>query len=335
MADLLSKPAALAIALSMGFAAMSIAAALVMYLRRLIAERAAAGRAERDRRLSGDLIRASQSPDASPIVTLLAQSSASQRLRVLSHLLMLMKGDNQNALLMLADRLDVTAPMIAALRSRSIARRVDAMRAIEQIPTMAGIDALTGRLLNDPSMAVRTEAAVALARLDALPEPMTVSHALSLRNAAPMPVHGLILRVCAANHVEATMRLADDVRLGRIRPLVVEALGSSRDFAVLDALARHARSCDPALRIAALKAARRLGHPAAAIWVQPMLVDGDDNVRIHAIKACRTLNVHVAIPMLAALVESASWWVRTRAAEALGELRSRQSAPLKATGLRR
>ena len=104
---------------------------------------------------------------------------------------------------------------------------------------------------------------------------------------------------------------------------------------MLPILADFAQSDDLELRIAGLKAARQLGHPGVRTWVLPMLLDPVDEVRVQAARTCGQLGLIEAIPLLSRLVENSSWWVRTRAAEALALLRAGQPAPFAITGLRK
>jgi HEAT repeat protein len=129
--------------------------------------------------------------------------------------------------------------------------------------------------------------------------------------------------------------LAEDSTLGKLQPICVEALGWSRDFSLMPMLETFGTHKDPELRIAALKAARQLGHPGVRSWALALLFDPIDVVRVQAVRTCGQLGFVESIPILTTLVENSSWWVRTRAAEALALLRPAQPAPFRKTGLRR
>jgi HEAT repeat protein len=64
-----------------------------------------------------------------------------------------------------------------------------------------------------------------------------------------------------------------------------------------------------------------------------LLLDSTDIVRIQAIQACAKLGAKDAIPILTALIENPSWWVRTRAKQALEILRPGQGIRVNVTGM--
>lgn len=255
------------------------------------------------------------------------------RLRTLSHLLQLVRGEDRHSLLEVADRTHVLTRAINGLGKRRPARRVDSMRILEHFSTPASIAALLKCMGEDPCLAVRTEAAAALARMGHLPEPAKVIHMLDLENQPLTRLHEALFRSSAPRDASQLALLATDGRLGAIRPLLVEALGWAGDFSIADRLQDHVNDADPEVRCAALKAARRLGHPGAAVWAVGLLLDPIDSVRIQAIQTCAKLGARNAIPILVSLIKHPSWWVRMRAKEALDTLRPHQKIRSGVTGL--
>ncbi len=330
----LTEPAHAAIGVSLLFASISVAAIVLLYLRRRSAEHETVQNKKADRSLSQELMtrleerhyqQAINSKDLEP----------QQVERVFSQLLQLVRGPERDRLLVIADAMGVPDHAMAQLRHRSEARRVDALRMLEQFPVPRVIRLIAECMATDRNTMVRTEAAAILTRIAAVPPPSAIIDALNLTTTNPSPLHAAMFRAGSVQHCSEMAALAQELPTGALRSMVAEALGWSEDFSMLSILADFARSDDFELRIAGLKAARQLGHPGAETWVLPMLLDPVDAVRVQAARTCGELGLVDAIPLLSRLVENSSWWVRTRAAEALAVLRVAQPAPFAVTGLRK
>lgn len=325
----------LAMATSVLFAALSLVAILLLILRRRGTERRQVAEARTDRELSRQLlaIRAPIDRDAMEAIAVVAGQARLER--ILSQLLQLVRGDDRRHLLAVAEAMRVPNAALMRLTHRRAARRIDAMHVLERFGSERVLRAIRASMAEDPDLAVRTEAAATLVRLEVPPSPAAVVEALDLLNRPPTPVHAAIFRAAAPASGADIVAMAQDLRPGPLRSRLIESLGWSNDFAVLPALSSFARDEDAEARIAALKAARQLGHPAVRAWVVPLLLDKADSVRTQAARTCGQLGLTDAIPILSQLVENSSWWVRTRAAEALAQLRPDQPAPFSVTGLRK
>ena len=329
----LAEPAHAAIGVSLLFATISLTTILLLYLRRREAEHEKLQHKEADRSLSQELmVRLEPGHDRQAINS--DKLDPQQLERVFSHLLQLMRGPERDHLLVIADTIGVPDHAMVQLKHRSAARRVDALRVLEQFPVPRVIQLLTKCMATDSSIMVRTEAAATMTRVGAVPSPSFIIDALNLRTTSPSLLHAAMFRAGSAQYSSEIAALACKLPAGALRSIIAEALGWSEDFSMLSTLADFARSDDPELRIAGLKAARQLGHPGARSWVVPMLLDPVDGVRVQAARTCGQLGLVDAIPVLSRLVENSSWWVRTRAAEALALLRPGQPAPFAVTGLR-
>lgn len=333
-ADLILTPLGAAVVVSLVFMLVSSAAMLVLYQRRRSVEARTASQRDEDVMLSRQLLAMHGNSDADRYAELLRDADSRQKLRVFSHLLQLVRGEDHEQLLQLADRLDLPGDAIKQLGSSLPARRVDAMRTLEQIPVPRSIAALTGRLSSDLEPEVRLEAAGALARLGHLPPPAEVIAALELAHRPLNRLHEALFRASAATYRDELCRLSEEPSLANVRALLVEALGWSADFAVLPVIERHAADPDPEVRSAALRAARKLGHPGVKSWVLALLLDPVEIVRVQAARTSGALGLQDAIPLLASLVENPSWWVRKRAREALDRLRPAQPMPAGGIGSR-
>lgn len=305
-----------------------------LYLRRCSDEALAASDRESDMIISRQLLRMIERPDLVRPGLSLPAVSIDQLRRVFSNLRYLVRGEDSDRLLVLADAMGVPDSAISEINQKRSARRVDAMRILEQFPVPRSVDALIERTRSDPDHAVRLEAAAALARTGKLPPPSAIIEMLDLRHTPHNRLHEAILRASASIYADDLVRLSEDSSLDRLRPLLVEALGWCDDFSVLPVLAVHAGDANSEVRSAALKAARKIGHPNSAVWVLPLLLDPVAEVRVQAARTSGKLGLRDAIPVLSSLAENPSWWVRMRAVEALARLRPAQPAPVPSTGLR-
>lgn len=327
-------PAGIAVIASAGFALSALSAAALLFWRRHRDEQALELGRESDRRLSQAVLAALGAADDADVASPLAGADAGSIERVVSRFLQLMRGTDRDRLLDIADAAGIADQAIAQLSHRHEARRVDAMRVLERFPVPSAIAALRAAMEGDEDYAVRTEAAATLARVDRLPEAQVVIDALGLKTRQPNLLHAAIFRVAAEHDAREIAALAEYRSLGALRPVLAEALGWSQDYSMLPSLAKFAADPNPEMRTAALKAARRLGHPGVKDWVLALLVDGVDVVRVQAARTCGKLGFREAIPVLVKLTENPSWWVRVRAGEALLALAPDQPLPAGARGLR-
>lgn len=307
----------------------------ILLLRRFLGERLANSQQDRNVQLSRCLMDALDRGNAELDMQTLAKFSLAERKRVFAHLLQLVRGEDYESLLAIADIIGLPDVAIQQISTHDARRKVNAMRQLERFPVARSIDVLLDCMVSDIDYAVRLEAAAVLARLDRLPAPFAVIEALDIKRRPLNRIHGAIFRSFAAQYPIELCELLSDRSLANVKPLVVEALGWSSDFSVLPWLAEQAHDCDPEVRCAAVKAARKLGHPSAGRWVLPLLLDPVAAVRVQAARACGSLGIDKAIPILSSLIENPSWWVRMRAAEALSMLRPAQPAPYRATGVRK
>lgn len=323
----------LAIWVSGVFALGCLAVTLVLCLRRLIDERHSLELLAADTRLLTQVLVAIEDNGEDPRDALAAADDRRIR-RVFSHLFQLVRGDERERLLMLAQSHDVVGPLVSEVRHPSLHRRVEAMRALEYLPVKEAHAVLTYAMCEDTSHIARMEAAAILARSGELLGPANVLWVLDAANRPPTRLHRAILRASARTHTDELVHLCQLERYAYVRPLLVESLGWCEDFSRLEVLERMAQAPEPGVRVAALKAARQLGHPGAADWVMASMLDPEPFVRIHAANACAALDLTSSIPLLKAMLRDSSWWVRMRAAQALRVLDADGPPMTAAIGLR-
>ena len=309
--------AGVAVMVSCGFAAWMVVEMAFLLHRRRMEERDAAICSRCDVDVTRDLLTAISDVDGTHRFDAFNRASSVDRLRAARHLIQLVRGADRERLFQIAEHAGLFAPAFDLLSSGVPVRRIEGVRELEQFAGRTCIEGLQRCLSTDTTHDVRLEAAAALARLGELPELPSLIVALDLEHAPLTRMHAAVFRSVAARDCDALLALTFDETRLRVRPMLVEALGWTESFSVLDALAQHGCDTDPEVRCAALRSARRIGHPASSPWIMPCLSDGSEQVRIQAIQACGSLGLVETMPVLRDMAQNPSWWVRTRAAEAL------------------
>lgn len=250
-----------------------------------------------------------------------AAARPEQRLAAISHLNQLVRGEDRERLIRFVDEYGLLERFTHQARKRRASRRVDAVRTLGGIGGATAIAVLRDVMRTDRQPLVKLEAAAMLARNDALPPPDVLITDLDLEQMPITPMHRALFRSVARERREEIARLVHRRLPSPVRALLVDALGYAQDYGVLETLAVAAEDDDPEVRLAALRSARRVGHPAAAAWVVPMLDDVHDDVRGQAVRTCTSLRLRSASGRIAVLITDGSPWVRLyarQAAETLG-----------------
>ncbi len=250
-----------------------------------------------------------------------AKASIGDRLAAVAHLGRLVRGEDRARLVAFVEDNRLLDKVVAKLRRRRAARRVDAVRTLGGVGGEQAVAALTATLESDAEAAVRLEAAAQLARLGALPPAGVLLEALDLDRVTITPLHHALLRALAPHRTEELLALIAQPIAPATRALVVDALGWTEDYSALPTLKEAARDSDAEVRLDAVRASARLNHPAAARWILPLLDDPDEQVRGEAVRACATMGLRSALPKIESLCDEASVWVRLRARAAAGVLK--------------
>lgn len=248
------------------------------------------------------------------------RASTEQRLAAVAHLGRLLRGEDRLRLTSFVERHNLIDRVLAGTQRRRVARRVDAVRALGGVGGWQATDALDRMLRHDKALPVRLEAAAMLARLESLPRADVLVEALALESVPVTPLHHALFRALAPYRAEELLALAQHDLPPGLRALIVDALGWTEDYSTLEALAAAAQAAEPEVRLAALAAATRLNHPAAAKWIVPMLDDPEQNVRATAARTAAAMGLRAALPQLERLRGDPSRWVRLRAGEAVAAL---------------
>lgn len=242
------------------------------------------------------------------------------KLAAVSHLHLLLRGGERERLMQLAELDGLLEATIRLSKRWRAARRIDAVRLLQQFGSEACIARLRQMLVKDRHRMVQMEAAFALASMRALPPPRELIRILDMFNRKPTRLDQALLRSCAEVYCDHLLQILEDPMPHWRRAGIVEALGWADNPEVLPTLARAAETDSPELRSAALRAAAKIGHPSSADWVIPMLEDPAPFVRVQAANCCAALQLRDAVPKLQRLLVEEELWVRLRAEHALDVL---------------
>lgn len=240
-----------------------------------------------------------------------------QRLAAVSHIHMLLRGGEREQLMQMAELDGLLRATLRRSRSWRSARRVDAIRLLQQFGSEACIARLREIFTRDLNDSVRLEAAFALASIHALPPPRETIRILGMFERKANRLDNALLRASAPQYKDQLTLLLDDKIPHAKRALIVDALGWSDDASVLPTLEKASTIDNSELRSAALRAAARIGHPAAAPWVIRSLDDPVAFVRVQAANSCASLGLREAVPALEHAMHDDDLWVRLRAEHAL------------------
>ena len=245
---------------------------------------------------------------------------ASLRLSAVAHLHLLLRGGDRQRLMQLAELDGLLDATIRSSHRWRAARRIDAVRLLQQFGSDACVARLRAMFTRDQHPKVRLEAAFALASLGALPPPRELVRILGMFDRKPNRLDSALLRSLAPHYPDhLQLMLADQMPLWQ-RAMIIDALGFSEDLSVMPTLERAAGMDDPELRSAALRAAAKIGHPTVAEWVAPLLDDPVPFVRIQAANCCASLGLQSAVPRLREHLADEDLWVRLRVEHALDVL---------------
>lgn len=243
-----------------------------------------------------------------------------ERLETIGRLLLLLRGSERDRLIQLAE---IDGLLVAALRKCKAwraARRIDAIRRLQQFGGEAAVAALRDVLRKDRKRIVRLNAAFALASFGRLPPPHETIEMIGTPNLTPTRLDVAVMRAMAPDYADHLVRMLGDVMSPARRAAIIDALGWSGDHTVLPALVRASTCDDFEIRCAALRAAAKLGHHTAGPWVLAALSDSNANVRIQAVNCCAALRLVDAVPLLRQMRNDPEFWVRLRCEEALAKL---------------
>ncbi|MXP13617.1 hypothetical protein GRI44_02465 [Altererythrobacter confluentis] len=249
-----------------------------------------------------------------------AQWKPADCMNAVSHLLLLLRGGEREILVQLAEQDGLLEGTLRLSHARRPARRIDAVRILQQFGGALAEQRLTQMLADDGHNIVRLNAAFALAQFGKLPPPRETIAMLGMQSRTPTSMDVAMLRAMAPDHAAQLHDMLDETMPSSRRAAIIDALGWSADMSVLPMLEQAAYFNDVDVQCSALRAAAKLGHPSVSEWVIRALDDCNPNVRTQAINSCASLGLVEAVPMIHRLTSDPEFWVRLRAGEALDQL---------------
>lgn len=310
-------PALSIIEVSIGFSVAMTAAFAVLLVRRWLGERKAPLQREAEVSITRSYLRrVAGQADNEP-----RQGWTDQiRLAAVSHIHLLLRGGERDRLMQMAELDGLLDATLRGSRRWRTARRIDAIRMLQQFGSEACIARLREMMARDSSPNVRNEAAFALAATGALPPPRETIRILGMFERKPNRLDLALLRASAPHYPEQLQLLLEDEISSHWRAQLVDAIGWCEGPEVLPLLEHAARSDCAEVRCAAIRAAGRFGHPRAHRWILEALDDPAAIVRIQAANCCATLHIKAAVWRLKRLLDDDELWVRLRARHALDVL---------------
>ncbi|MFN4089268.1 MAG: HEAT repeat domain-containing protein, partial [Alphaproteobacteria bacterium] len=237
--------------------------------------------------------------------------------RVAMDLLQLVRGRDRARLVDLLRRTGTDEALCRRIGSGRASERIEAARALALFSAPETLWALEEGL-DDRDPEVRLTVASSLVALQAAPPLTVLIGKLAIGSAEQSRTLAPIFRELAKTRKdEFAAALADpDMPLPALL-LVVDALGRTGDYRLVDDLAPLADHPALDVRAQALRALGSLGHPAAASVVLGRLDDAAWQVRAQAAIAAGRIGLAEAAPRLRELLADQVWWMRLRAAQAL------------------
>lgn len=295
---------------------------MILVLRRFLSER---NKARRDRRATAITRSYLQRVSGQRVED---QTDWSRRIRLdaIRRILPLLRGGERKRLLQIAELDGVLAQTIRNSHSIYGAERINAIHLLQRFGSEVCIARLRQLMAHDKSLRVRLEAAFALGANGALPPPRETLRILHAIDRAPTRLDVALLRATAPLYPEQMVLLLEDDLPADWRAKIIDALGWSGDMSMIELLAGFAVDPESEIRCAALRAAGKFGHPAAAKWIVRSFADPVAAVRLQAIAAAVELGLREALPELQRLRGDGELWVRLRAEQALDRLDSDDAA---------
>jgi HEAT repeat protein len=253
-------------------------------------------------------------------------------LHLFSELLQKVKGQYAERFVRVMRTMGIVDECLVRLRDRRWTSRAEACSILAVFPDPAARMALY-RMLDDPVMEVRVEAARSLVRTGTVRSVTELVHYLVGPEGMPTLAVVDLFRNLGPGSVPELIELLDQNPGSAVKVLAIDALGHSRDLRAVVVLQNFYADPVQTVRLATAQALGMLQDPRASLVVQLGMLDGDWEVRATAAMAAGQIGLSEAVPMIENLLEDSEWWVRYQAAEALHRIGRRgvQALQLAAT----
>jgi HEAT repeat protein len=237
-------------------------------------------------------------------------------LQLFSELLQKVKGQYADRFVRVMRIMGIVDECLLRLTHRRWISRAEACNILGVFPEPAARMALY-RMLDDPVMEVRVEAARSLVRIGSVRSVTELVHYLVGTEGMPSLAVADLFRNLGAGSVPEMMEMLERNPTPAVKVLAIDALGHSRDLRSVSVLTAFYIDPVQTVRLATMQALGMLRDPRASLAVQLGMLDGDWEVRATAALAAGQIGLVDAVPLLEHLLEDREWWVRYQAAEAL------------------
>jgi HEAT repeat protein len=277
-------------------------------------------RAARRKALVGDVLEALDTPEFPSALAARMSTIPEVASEVVEELLELIRGDNQRRLLEIAREAGMRDWLFRRLRvGRRGHRRMaaDLLRFFDDEETTQELE----RAQEDRDEDVRLTATLSLSAIAGMPSHLPILHRFKERmQSRSLRLRHIFERLSQTDQDAALTIALGDFGDDELRPLAIEALGSTVGEQIAMSLVHMAHDPLPSVRRAVISALGSMALPQVTEAVTAALEDDDWEVRMAGIEAAQRLDMHDLVPRLSSMIEDKVWSVRLRAAETLGKL---------------
>ncbi len=293
---------------------------VLLVARRLVQRRIAARHAAARRRLLSGMIRFSEDQDAAALGTLVAATPDEVVADAGFEFLSLLRGEEHARIIAVFAAAGVPGRIRSRLDRRREAQRLLGVEILSDFPEAESIACLLAILRADRSAEVRIAAAIALARLDALPPLAEVLSEIGTGGRLSRRMIDLLRRLSFERTGELTDYAVSASGSPFLRAAAIEALSRTGEPRWLGLFSRLAHDAAPEVATAAVGALGKLGHPGALPTLVAAMSGPNWEARAEAAEAAGRLEMPAAIAPLSDLLEDEIWAVRYAAGKALRRL---------------
>ena len=229
--------------------------------------------------IRSELLQAVARGDENFIIEHWSPSDRRAAMDVASQLVCLIKGRDRERLLEILDANQVLKTPLARLNRFGVMRRLAAVKSLAPFGTKSVLGTFKQLILDDPAITIRVEAALALAKFNALGTPWQTYLTTCPASSRLTPGHFELFRAMMPSHSEAFVAMAlyqDDLNA---RLLAIDALGFGGSVRDIKKLGELMSDDDPAIRIAIIEAAQMRADPDVCPWLEAAFYDEFPQVR--------------------------------------------------------
>lgn len=239
-----------------------------------------------------------------------------------SELVGLVRGSELERLLRLLSRMGMPRGLQRRVRRGPERQRIVAAELLACFNGYEVLHALQDAL-DDPSLDVRTTAALALAEKGEAGDARVLMERVWQGGGLSRQLLDIMVRLMPDQPL-AILGIARDRSVPvPVRAMAIEAIGRSGALQLWQDVEALCSDENPEVMAQGLRALGAIGHPGGGPAVVKALVHPSWDVRAAAAEAAGRLQITAVAPRLVALLEDENWWVRLRAGSALADMGGR------------